>query len=138
VCHFALLGQATGVAAGALAGLRNGAGAFLPRRQMILVSWGCVLALGAVSVTYPGVGIAVLGAFVLRAIANHLRDNAIGFYALSLTCELLWAAYGIAVGSTMWSFSATSAAIILVHPLRRAFIERRNKKADQARAVMSL
>jgi hypothetical protein len=129
VLHFGLVGAWAGVITSTASTVRNGAGAWLDRRTMIIITWITAAVVIIIGLAVDPAGWMVLVAAPSRALSNHLRSREMLF---RLTCSVsgfAYIAYGISLGSpTVWMSSAITTAVVLGAPLLRYLPNRRQRE----------
>lgn len=128
IVHFGLLADWAGLIVSIASALRNGAGAFLPRRSMIVLSWlSSAVVLAFILIFDPGHAILAVAA-PARAVSNHLRDREIPFRLACSVSALSYIAYGISIHSPVAISSAITLAVVLGTPFVRSHQARRRAK----------
>jgi hypothetical protein len=129
VLHFGLVGAWAGLITSVASAVRNGAGAWLEQRSMIVVTWACAALVVITGLMIDPSGWIVLIAAPSRAIANHLRSRELPFRLACSISGFCYIAYGLSLGSTtVWLSSAITAAVVLGAPLLR-FLRARASRA---------
>jgi UPF0716 family protein affecting phage T7 exclusion len=120
VLHFGLVGAWAGLITSIASGVRNGAGAWLEHRNMVIVTWICAALVIITGLIIDPAGWIVLIAAPSRAIANHLRSRELLFRLACSVSGFSYIAYGLSLGSTtVWLSSAITVSVILGTPLVR-------------------
>lgn len=125
--HFLLSGAFAGAATASGSIVRNGAGAWLDRRQMIWLTWAAAILVFAAGITFDPKGYVVLAVIPLRAIANHLREREMLFRIVCSVSGACYVIYGMQIGSlAVWASALLTTAVVLGAPMIHVITKRKH------------
>lgn len=125
ILHFALISAWAGLIVSCASALRNAAGAWLPYRSMVIVTWAAAAFVVGFGMLFDSAGAVILLTAPIRAVANHLRDREIAFRLVCALSGLCYIVYGLMISSPLWISSLMALAVVVGTAAMRALNRRR-------------
>lgn len=126
ILHFGLIAAWAGLIVSCASALRNAAGAWMPYRTMVIVTWVAAVFVVSFGLIFDSAGAVILLTAPIRAIANHLRDREIAFRLVCALSGLCYIAYGLMISSPLWISSLMALGVVVGTAAIRACKARRS------------